>query len=181
MTQDNTVKNNKYKSWISIFFNSLKENDEDFTTTPIKIALPMLAIPMMIELSMEAIFAVVDITFVSFLGTDAVAAVGITEALITVLYAVSMGLGVTVTAMVSRRIGENKRKEAAEITGQIIWISGVISIFIATIGYLYAADMLELLGANKSVVEIGESYTTILFCGSASKRMPHCMRCDRFI
>ena len=168
MTQDNTVKNNKYKSWISIFFNSLKENDEDFTTTPIKIALPMLAIPMMIELSMEAIFAVVDITFVSFLGTDAVAAVGITEALITVLYAVSMGLGVTVTAMVSRRIGENKRKEAAEITGQIIWISGVISIFIATIGYLYAADMLELLGANKSVVEIGESYTTILFCGSAS-------------
>ena len=83
MTQDITVKNNKYKNWISIFINSLKENDVDFTTTPIKIALPMLAIPMMIELSMEAIFAVVDITFVSFLGTDAVAAVGITEALIT--------------------------------------------------------------------------------------------------
>lgn len=168
MTEENKVNDRKYRSWFSIFVNSLKENDEDFTTAPIKYALPLLAIPMMIELSMEAIFAVVDITFVSFLGTDAVAAVGITEALITVLYAVSMGLGVTVTAMVSRRVGENKRKEAAEITGQIIWISGVISIFVAIIGYHFAADMLELLGANKSVIEIGESYTTILFCGSAS-------------
>ena len=75
MIEENKVNDKKYRSWFSIFVNSLKENDEDFTTAPIKYALPLLAIPMMIELSMEAIFAVVDITFVSFLGTDAVAAV----------------------------------------------------------------------------------------------------------
>ena len=122
MTQDNTVKNNKYKSWISIFFNSLKENDEDFTTTPIKIALPMLAIPMMIELSMEAIFAVVDITFVSFLGTNAVAAVGITEALITVLYAVSISHPFThFNELPHQNRNQNRNQNRARIWS--IWLS----------------------------------------------------------
>ena len=159
---------NKYPNWFSLIIRSLRKNDEDFTKIPINYALPMLAIPMMIELSMEAIFAVVDITFVSFLGTDAIAAVGITEALITILYAIAMGLGVTATAMVSRRIGENNRNEAAEVTGQIIWISGIISIIVGYLGYYYAADLLRMLGASDAVVRVGENYTTILFSGSAS-------------
>ena len=159
---------NKYPNWFSLIIRSLRKNDEDFTKIPINYALPMLAIPMMIELSMEAIFAVVDITFVSFLGTDAIAAVGITEALITILYAIAMGLGVTATAMVSRRIGENNRSEAAEVTGQIIWISGIISIIVGYLGYYYAADLLRMLGASDAVVRVGENYTTILFSGSAS-------------
>jgi len=160
--------NNWYPKWLSILIYSLRDNNEDFTKAPLRIALPLLAIPMMIELSMEAIFAVVDITFVSFLGTDAVAAVGITEALITVVYAICMGLGVTVTAMVSRRIGANKPKEAAEVTGQIIWIAGGISIIISLIGYSFAADLLKLLGASSNVVNIGTNYTAIVFGGSAS-------------
>jgi len=160
--------NNRYPRWLSILIHSLRDNEEDFTKASLKIALPLLAIPMMIELSMEAIFAVVDITFVSFLGTDAVAAVGITEALITVVYAVCMGLGVTVTAMVSRRIGANKPKEAAEVTGQIIWIAGVISIIVSLIGYSFAADLLKLLGASSNVISIGTNYTAIVFGGSAS-------------
>ncbi len=161
-------KHNKYPNWFSLIIHSLRKNDEDFTKIPINYALPMLAIPMMIELSMEAIFAVVDITFVSFIGTDAIAAVGITEALITILYAIAMGLGVTVTAMVSRRIGENNKDEAAEVTGQIIWISGIISIIVGYLGYYYAADLLRMLGASDAVVRIGENYTAILFSGSAS-------------
>lgn len=160
--------NKRYPRWISIFIHSLKGNEEDFTAAPLKIALPLLAIPMMLELGMEAIFAVVDITFVSFLGTDAVAAVGITEALITIVYATCMGLGVTITAMVARRIGANKPKEAAEITGQIIWIAGAVSIIFGLIGYYFAADLLKLLGASNNVINIGTSYTAIVFGGSAS-------------
>ena len=84
---------------------SLRDSDADYTKGPIRRALGLLAIPMMLEMSMESIFAVVDIAFVSRLGTNAIAAVGLTEALITILYAVAIGLGMGVTAMISRRIG----------------------------------------------------------------------------
>ena len=89
---------------------SLRDNEVDYTVGPVGRSLGLLAIPMMLEMSMEAIFAVVDIAFVSRLGTDAVAAVGITEALVTVLYAIAIGLGMGVTAMVSRRIGAKHRR-----------------------------------------------------------------------
>ena len=96
------------KQALAFLRESLSDNDVDYTRGPLGRALGLLAIPMMLEMSMEAIFAVVDIAFVSRLGTDAVAAVGITEALITVLYAIAIGLGMGVTAMVSRRIGARK-------------------------------------------------------------------------
>jgi putative MATE family efflux protein len=107
---------------------ALRDNDEDFTTGPIGRALGLLAIPMMLEMAMESIFAVVDIAFVSRLGTDAVAAVGITEALITVLYAIAIGLGMGVTAMVSRRIGGHDAHGAAQVTGQSIWVGILLSV-----------------------------------------------------
>ena len=97
----------------SLFNEALRDNDEDFTQGPVRRALALLAIPMMLEMAMESIFAVVDIAFVSRLGTDAVAAVGITEALVTVLYAVAIGLGMGLTAMVARRIGEQDADAAA--------------------------------------------------------------------
>ena len=107
---------------LDFFRESLSDNDVDYTSGRISRTLGLLAIPMMLEMSMEAIFAVVDIAFVSRLGTDAVAAVGITEALITVLYAIAIGLGMGVTAMVSRRIGAKQQDEAARVTGQSIWL-----------------------------------------------------------
>ena len=97
---------------------SLSDNDVDYTSGPVGRALGLLAIPMMLEMSMESVFAVVDIAFVSRLGTDAVAAVGITEALVTVLYAVAIGLGMGVTAMVSRRVGAKDNDAAATVTGR---------------------------------------------------------------
>jgi len=95
---------------------------------------------MMLEMSMESVFAIVDIAFVSRLGTDAIAAVGITEALITVLYAVAVGLGTGVTAMVSRRIGAGDRKAAARVTGQAIWIGAAMSLLIGITGASYVLD-----------------------------------------
>ena len=149
-------------------FESLRDNDTDYTTGRIGRALGLLAIPMVLEMSMESIFAVVDIAFVSRLGTDAIAAVGITEALITVLYAVAVGLGMGVTAMVSRRIGAQEREAAARVTGQAIWIGAALSLMIGIPGIIYAADMLRMMGATDSVVETGAGFAAVLLGGSAS-------------
>jgi Na+-driven multidrug efflux pump len=98
--------------WIDFIRLSLRDDDTDYTVGPVGRAVGLLAIPMMLEMSMEAIFAVVDIAFVSQLGTDAIAAVGITEALVTVLYAVAVGLGMSITAMVSRRVTKQPASRA---------------------------------------------------------------------
>jgi len=147
---------------------SLSDNEVDYTRGAVGSALGLLAIPMMLEMAMESIFAVVDIAFVSRLGTDAVAAVGITEALITVLYAIAMGLGMSVTAMVSRRIGAKDKEGAARVTGQAIWMGALLSIVIGIFGFIYARDLLLLMGASDNVVREGEGFTAILLGGSAS-------------
>lgn len=145
---------------------ALRDNDEDFTTGPIDRALGLLAIPMMLEMAMESIFAVVDIAFVSRLGTDAVAAVGITEAMITILYAVCIGLGMGVTAMVARRIGARNPVGAARVTGQSIWVGLVISVIIGILGVRHAGDLLGLMGASAGVVETGSGFVAVLLGGS---------------
>jgi putative MATE family efflux protein len=147
---------------------SLRDTDTDYTRGDVGRALGLLAIPMMLEMSMESVFAVVDIAFVSRLGTDAIAAVGITEALITVLYAVAVGLGMGVTAMVSRRVGANEREAAARVTGQAIWIGAALSLLIGIPGAIYAADMLRMMGASDGVIDTGAGFAAVLLGGSAS-------------
>lgn len=147
---------------------SISDNETDFTVGPIGRALGLLAIPMMLEMAMEAVFAVVDIAFVSRLGTNAIAAVGLTEALITVLYAVAIGLGMAVTAMVSRRIGAKDRDAAARVTGQAIWIGAVLAVAIGVSGVVYAADLLRMMGASDGVVAEGQGFMAMLLGGSAS-------------
>ncbi len=122
----------------------------------------------MLEMGMEAIFAVVDIAFVSRLGTNAIAAVGLTETLITILYAMAIGLGMGVTAMVSRRIGEKDPEAAAVVTGQAIWIGAALAIVIGYTGVTYAADLLRLIGADEAVIAEGKGFTAMLLGGSAS-------------
>ena len=157
-----------WKRGVAFFRESLRDSDTDYTTGKIGRALGLLAIPMMLEMSMESIFAVVDIAFVSRLGTDAIAAVGITEALITVLYAVAVGLGMGVTAMVSRRIGARERDAAACVAGQAIWIGAALSLLIGVPGAVYAADMLRMMGASTAVIETGTGFAAVLLGGSAS-------------
>ena len=156
------------KRGLAFIRESLRDNDEDYTRGPLGRALGLLAIPMMLEMSMEAVFAVVDIAFVSRLGTDAVAAVGITEALVTVLYAIAIGLGMGVTAMVSRRIGAGDAESAAQVTGQAIWLCALMSVVVGVIGVIYAEDMLRMMGASPSVISTGTGFTTVLLGGSFS-------------
>jgi putative MATE family efflux protein len=161
----------KHSSWINIvsfFREALRDNEADFTKGPINRGLGLLAIPMMMEMGMEAIFAVVDIAFVSRLGTNAVAAVGLTEALITVLYAVAIGLGMGVTAMVSRRIGAKDPIAAAYVTGQAIWVGGLLSVVIGVTGVILADDLLRMMGASTEVVAEGSGFTAVLLGGNAS-------------
>ena len=154
--------------WVAFVRLSLRDDDTDYTTGPVGRALGLLAIPMMLEMSMEAVFAVVDIAFVSQLGTDAIAAVGITEALVTVLYAIAVGLGMGITAMVSRRVGARNIDEAASVTGQALWLGAALSIVIGVFGVLYAEEMLYLMGASESVVTTGAGFTAVLLGGAVS-------------
>ncbi|MDX1403378.1 MAG: MATE family efflux transporter [Woeseiaceae bacterium] len=147
---------------------SLRDNESDFTVGPIGRALGLLAIPMMLEMAMESVFAVVDIAFVSRLGTNAIAAVGLTEALVTVLYAVAIGLGMGVTAMVSRRIGAKNAEAAARVTGQAILIGAVLALVIGLFGVRYASDLLRMMGASDGVISEGRGFTAMLLGGSAS-------------
>ena len=154
--------------WTEFVRLALRDDDTDYTVGPIGRAMGLLAIPMMLEMSMEAVFVVVDIAFVSRLGTDAIAAVGITEALVTVLYAVAIGLGMGVTAMVSRRIGAQDVDEAASVTGQALWLGAILSIIVGAIGIIFAEDMLRMVGASESVIDTGAGYTMVLLGGSFS-------------
>ena len=165
---DTPTVQNHLQRYVAFVRQSLRDGETDYTRGPVGRALGLLAIPMMLEMSMESVFAIVDIAFVSRLGTDAVAAVGITEAVVTVLFAISIGLGMSVTAMVSRRIGAGDADAAARVTGQAIWIGLAVSVGIGILGATYAADILRLMGASDNVVTTGTGFTTVLLGGSAS-------------
>ncbi|MDD9894257.1 MAG: MATE family efflux transporter [Gammaproteobacteria bacterium] len=128
----------------------------------------LLAIPMILEMAMESVFAIVDIFFVAGLGTEAVAVVGLTEAVITLLYAIAIGLSIGATAMVARRIGEDDREGASIAACQVIWLGVFVSVTVGLIGIFFARDILQFMGADEAVIENGEMYTRIMFGGCFS-------------
>jgi putative MATE family efflux protein len=145
---------------------SIAGTEQDFTEGKLGRAILLLSIPMVLEMSMESIFAVVDIFFVSRLGADAVATVGITESLITIIYAIGIGLAMGTTALVSRRIGE-KDKEGASISAvQAILVAVLVSIPISLIGIFFSKDLLTLMGAEENIVENLYGYTAIMIGGN---------------
>jgi len=142
-------------------------SDRDFTSDSIGKALLILSIPMVLEMIMESIFAVVDIFFVSRLGANAVATVGITESSMTIVYAVGMGLSTATTALVARRIGEKKAGKAGIVAFQAIVCGLFVSILIAIPGMIYAKDFLLLMGASEEMAEAGYMFPAIMFGGNA--------------
>lgn len=145
---------------------SIAGNEQDFTTGSIGRAILILSIPMVLEMMMESIFAVVDIFFVSKLGAEAVAAVGITESLLTLVYAIGIGFSMSTTAIVARRIGEKDPDSAAEAAVQAIIVSFAVSVPISVLGILFAPDLLRLMGAEPSIVEDLYIYTAIMLGGN---------------
>lgn len=152
--------------WINIK-EAIGGSDRDFTSDSIGKALLILSIPMVLEMIMESIFAVVDIFFVSKLGADAVATVGITESSMTIVYAIGMGLSTATTALIARRIGEKKAGKAGVIAFQAILSGFIVSILIAIPGIIYAKDFLLLMGASEEMAETGYMFPAIMFGGNA--------------
>lgn len=154
----------KIKSAWALFKQALAgDTDLNYTEGSIGRVTILLAIPMILEMAMESVFAIVDIFFVSRLGTEAVATVGLTEAMITLLYAIAIGLSMGTTAMVARRIGEQDRAAASIAAGQAIWIALFVSVSVGLIGIFFARDMLQLMGADAAVLDVGENYTQLMF------------------
>lgn len=141
---------------------------QDYTRGPVNRAVWLLAIPMMLEMSMESLFAIVDIWFVAGLGAEAVAVVGLTEAVLTLIYAMAIGLSMGATALVARRIGEQDLAGARRAAGQTLWLGAAVSLAIAVPGFLYAEDVLALMGAEPAVVEQGGTYVAIMLAGNGT-------------
>jgi MATE family, multidrug efflux pump len=147
---------------------SLRGSHQDYTTGPIGRSIILLAIPMVLEMCMESIFAVVDIKWVSYLGPDAMATVGLTESLLTLIYAIAIGLSIGATAMVARRIGEHNRDGAARAAVQAIFLGLFVAVVIAVIGAPLAPTLLRLMGATPSVIENGVWFTRIMLAGNVT-------------
>jgi putative MATE family efflux protein len=147
---------------------ALTSAEHDYTSGSIRRALFLLAIPMVLEMGMESVFVLVDILFVSRLGSAAVAAVGLTESVLTLLYAVAIGVSMGATALVARRIGEGDRLAARRTAGQVVWLGLALSLVIGIAGVIWAADLLRLMGAEPDVLAIGPGYTATMLGGSVT-------------
>ncbi|NUO75788.1 MAG: MATE family efflux transporter [Lysobacter sp.] len=146
---------------------AVRGTNADYTKIPLRRAVFLLAVPMVLELVLESTFAVVDIFFVAKLGPSAVATVGLTESYLFLLYAMAMGLAMAVTAVIARRIGEGRREEAAVSAAQAIFIALLVSVLPAIVGIVYAQDLLRLMGADAWSIEHGYRYTQWMLGGNA--------------
>ena len=138
----------------------------DYTAGPIGRALLLLAVPMVLEVALESVFAVVNVFWVGRLGADAVATVGLTEAMFTTIYALGMGLGIGATAMVARRIGEKDPEGAARAAVQAIAMGILVAVPIAFVGGIFAPRLLGLMGASPDVIAGGSSFARVMFGGN---------------
>ena len=147
-------------------YEAISGTEQDFTEGSLSRAIFLLSVPMVLEMVMESVFAIVDIYFVSKLGSDSVATVGLTESLITIVYAIASGLSMATTSIVARRIGEKDRDKAGRTAFQSI-ITGVFaSLAIGIPGIIFASDILGIMGANDNIVNELSSYTSIMIGGN---------------
>lgn len=140
--------------------------EKEFTTGSINRAIFMLSIPMILEMLMESLFAVVDVFFVGKLGVEAVATVGLTESMLTIIYSMGIGLSMAATAVVARRVGEKNADAAAHTGMQAIYLAVGISLLISIAGLFFAKDLLRLMGAQPALVEQHYRYTQIMLASN---------------
>lgn len=141
---------------------AINGEEQDFTHGSIDRAIVLLSIPMILEMAMESLFAIVDAFFVAKIGVEAVATVGLTESVLTLVYSIAIGLSAAATAMVARRVGEGDREAAAKAGAQVILIALVMSALIAVPGYIFAEDILRLMAHDESVSATGHQFTRLM-------------------
>ncbi len=162
------VQNNIYKRAFRLVKQSLNGVEQDYTSGNIRTAVFLLAIPMILELSLESVFALVDMFFVGKLGENAIATVGLTESVISLVYSLAIGISTAATAIVARRIGEKNPEAAAHAGAQSLIVSLIGTLLISIIGSVYAGEILSLMGASAEVVAEGTIFTRIMFAGSSA-------------
>lgn len=159
-----TYKTTKYFNFIK---EALRGDEHDYTQGNIRTAIFLLAIPMILELSLESVFALVDMFFVGKLGQNAIAVVGYTESMITIIYSLAIGLSTAATAIIARRVGEKDTKDASTSAAQALMISGLFAVLLSIVGVMYADELLRFMGASADVITEGKSFTRIMFGSSA--------------
>src|SRR5688572_11953340 len=146
---------------------SIRGTERDFTEGPIGLAIFLLAVPMILEMSMESLFAIMDIFFVAKLGADAVAIVGLTGSVMALIYAVAFGLAIGATATVARRTGEKDLEGAATSAAHVIYLGVIVSLLISVIGIIFAPNILRALGASDHILGEGSTFMRIMIGGNA--------------
>ena len=150
--------------WASVR-EALRGSHQDYTAGSLTRAIFLLSVPMVLEMFMESLFAIVDVFWVARLGADSVATVGLVEAMLTLVYGVGMGLGLSATAMVARRVGEKDREGAARAGVQAIALGLAASLSMGAMGLYFAPHLLRLMGAPPAVLIVGSNYAKITLGG----------------
>lgn len=157
----------RIKSFFSLFKLALSGEQQDYTQGSIRRAVFLLAVPMILEMCMESVFAVVDIFFVGRLGkNEAVSTVVLTESVLTIVYSVAMGLSMAATAMVARRIGEKNAEAASKAGMQSLLLALFVTVIVSSTGVIFAKQILQAMGASPQTVQVGTHYTRTIFGGS---------------
>ena len=165
--QTPNISTSRIKTFFSLFKLALSGQQQDYTQGTIRRAVFLLAVPMILEMCMESVFAVVDIFFVGHIGkNEAVSTVVLTESVLTIVYSLAIGLSMAATAMVARRIGEKDPKAASKAGIQSLLIALFITGIVSIAGLIFAPDILKLMGASEATINIGSHYTRIIYGGS---------------
>ncbi len=147
---------------------ALSGEQRDYTTERLDRAVLLLAVPMVLEMMMESLFAIADVFWVSRLGKEAVAVIGITESVMTLIYAVAIGISFAATAIVARRIGEKNDEGAAHAAGQIVVLGVVVSCGLGLVLGSFAAPILRAMGAGEEIVALGTDFACVMLGGNAT-------------
>jgi putative MATE family efflux protein len=145
---------------------SMRDTERDYTVMGLRRAIVLLSVPMILEMGMEALFAIVDVYFVSRLGVEATSTVGITESMLVIVYSLAWGLGMGATALVARRTGEKDRAGARVAAAQSVTIAVLIGLALAIPGALLAPDLLRLMGAEDAVIATGSGYARLMMASN---------------
>ncbi|WP_339786269.1 MATE family efflux transporter [uncultured Imperialibacter sp.] len=156
------------RKYLRYFLEALKGGEQDFTEGNLNKAIFLLSIPMIIEMSMESIFAVVDVFFVSKVSVNAVATVGLTESVMMIVYSVAVGLSMAATATVARRIGEKNPQAASVAAVQAVILGLTFALVIGLAGAFYAREILQIMGGSPELIAEGYGYTRWIFLGNVS-------------
>ena len=168
MTPDQTTAISRSTRIFTLIKESLRGGNHDFTRGSIRRAVLLLAIPMMLEMAMESVFALVDLYFVGHLphSSYAIQTVGLTESCLTIIYSLAVGMSMAATAIVARRIGEKDPVEAAKAGMQTVTLAIMVNFVIGVAGFYYASNILSLMGASAETVRLGTNYTRIMMAES---------------